>query len=1300
MDVRRYGGVTPIELRSTVRVVSSFLLALCLAFLCCLAFPSPIRAQSSICAEVKIQINQRVSFERQAFDAMLRIRNGLEGVQVERIDVNLTFKDLEGHESSGLFFHRLDTTTDIMGSVEDGTGVVAASTTGEAHWLIIPTAGAGGTTGIGYEVGAAITYRMTGDATDRTVEVTPEVITVRPQPLLTLDYFLPGYVYADDPLTPDVVEPTVPFTLGVRISNTGYGAAAHTTIESAQPEIVRNNQDLLVDFQIIGSYVDDQPAQPSLLIDFGDIESGQSRMGRWLMTTTLSGQFFDFEAEYTHADELGGELTSLISGVTPHLLTHDVLMVRSGRDGVRDFLAQAIDATDFAPYRIYESDGAVSEVEHEFNPTFTGSTLSFPALQGTPLYARQQIGFDGQGRSVGAIRTDNREFVPPENIWFSKRRNASGDGWVYFLNLFESDASCGGATTCTYELIYDDVPAPASLAGSVYEDFNANGTQDAGEQGLSGVSVTLSDGEVQRVATTLSDGSFRFSNLPAATYSLMVGALADHYDGLAIAGTAGGTASSNTISDIVLATGVEAAGYQFAKIPMSAQATADLAITQFTASNSSPRVGETFSLTLQATNIGPDTTDAGVDLILPSGLQALSASASAGTFDSVTGHWAIGSLDPAVNRDATLVLQVRADIEGTANIPAAVASTDASVLDPNPANNNGTLSLQVLQAKEVRLTAAFARESRFLVFVGCDPEVTESQCSAIANQLDVYLTNRSVEHLVVKNAADFRAELRSGHWNVYWLHGRPGLLEEAVRTEVALAVLRGDSLILDGAHDAGSVAFETLVGANYGGMRPAGPAEELEFPPNDDLNFSGLLVSGERLSYQATTAAVLAVYPDEGPAVLRGLHGNGRAYLFAFDLAASLIGDGAYAPFFDQIATAARPPIPSSFSDDAYIPVNLHLDNLGASVEADVVLAIPQGARVLAVEPPATQTSAQQLAWRRTFAPSATFDARIGLRASDPVTSPITVEVVEVEAPGENLAHQDLALQIVGTSARVASARNAISSLAASSTADSKHKANALTGIDAAATAHTNGQPNVGLERLLYVDDELAQIVGVDTTAARIELAWLLQAFEREWYSGLSACAAQNAEPVADSGISFSPFAANEGFFMRETSGGFDWRLGADTAMLGAYTSMAQNLTDDFEYAWWLTYDSEGNGTFRLQAVTTLVNSMIYTAPVGQLLRSGNGLHLSVEVLGGSTENRIAVEVLTLETASFSDVMSVAATTTPAKASLYYYGEAMRDGFEVSGTIAVKRSISIGMNVPRISFSAQSGSLSCKTPDR
>jgi hypothetical protein len=105
---------------------------------------------------------------------------------------------------------------------------VAAGAAQKAAFLIVPAPGAAGesATGAIYYIGATVRYRVGG--AEETVEIAPDFITVRPMPQLQLQYFLPGDVYGDDPMTTGVQEPVVPFALGVRVTNHSAQATARS----------------------------------------------------------------------------------------------------------------------------------------------------------------------------------------------------------------------------------------------------------------------------------------------------------------------------------------------------------------------------------------------------------------------------------------------------------------------------------------------------------------------------------------------------------------------------------------------------------------------------------------------------------------------------------------------------------------------------------------------------------------------------------------------------------------------------------------------------------------------------------------------------------------------------------------------------------------------------------------------------------------------------------------------------------------------------------------------------------------
>ncbi|MBU2714041.1 calcium-binding protein, partial [Zooshikella sp. WH53] len=347
------------------------IVSLLISFIVALSISLHTFADDPLCAVVKIEIAQELTLERQAFKATMRITNSLDTLALEDVNVSVFFNDAEGNpvtatsdsaKSDAAFFIRKDIEYGISNLKEEvdgkvAQGIIPAASKGEIHWLIIPTAGAAKETAHGrlYYVGATLNYTYGGKS--QTVNVSPDSILVKPQPKLRLDYFLTREVIGDDAFTSEI-EPPVPYTLGVRILNTGAGIAKHIAIESAQPRIVENKQGLPIGFDIISSYVGNQPAEPTLLLGFGDLAANTAKVGRWQMETNLSGIFDRFSASFTHADELGGELTSLLDATEAHFLIHNVQMDLPGRDTIPDFLTIAGETI-----RLFESEvtGEVAE---------------------------------------------------------------------------------------------------------------------------------------------------------------------------------------------------------------------------------------------------------------------------------------------------------------------------------------------------------------------------------------------------------------------------------------------------------------------------------------------------------------------------------------------------------------------------------------------------------------------------------------------------------------------------------------------------------------------------------------------------------------------------------------------------------------------------------------------------------------------------------------------------------------------------------------------------------------------------
>jgi hypothetical protein len=415
--------------------------------------------------------------ERQAFEAHMRINNGTD-LKLEIVAVDVLFTDGEGKpvvitsdtnpSNPASFFIRLDKnsctnvsnlqTSSVVGEgYKITSGNVNAKLSGDLYWLIIPAADSSRQRSVGtlYYAGAIIEYRLQGETESTIVKVAPDNITVKPLPQIKLDYFCPGGVAGK-----------IPFPLGVRVSNIGKGIAWDLQIKSAQPVITENNQGLLIDFALLGSMVQDQPVNNSLLVNFGSLKPNTSKQAYWLMMATLAGQFNEFSATVSHSDELGGELTALIK--QQHVNTHKLIgVVKSDRpgsaDSIIDYLAiengfsnaptglKVFESTA-GTYEVINLSDQVSQSGPENLQTLTVSGLS-QAVNHYFFAQFEQAINDKQVKN--AMRSDGK-YMLPGNVWFNPVYDDNG-GVNYHLCVF--DFNTIGGDQINYTVYLEDSQA-------------------------------------------------------------------------------------------------------------------------------------------------------------------------------------------------------------------------------------------------------------------------------------------------------------------------------------------------------------------------------------------------------------------------------------------------------------------------------------------------------------------------------------------------------------------------------------------------------------------------------------------------------------------------------------------------------------------------------------------------------------------------------------------------------------------------------------------------------------------------
>ncbi|MCK5358174.1 MAG: hypothetical protein KAJ48_07245, partial [Elusimicrobiales bacterium] len=437
---------------------------------------TPAKAEI-ICAEVRLEIKQEATLEREAFDAALEVSNNFPSYGLENFRVNVIIKDLQGQLADSLFFVKISSKEGI-GAI-DGTGIVQPASTATVHWLIIPSTGAGGANSLGlrYSVKADISYKLSN--VYYSISTFDDYITVKPQPSLKLEYVLPFEVFGDEPLTGDI-EPIEPFPLGVRITNAGFGPAKNFQIDSNQPEIVENKQGLMIDFKLLGTYVGETKIPDTLLIPFGDIEAGGVSQASWIMSTTLSGRFVKFDATFTHAAELGGQLTSLIQSVTTYTLIRDIVVDFPGRDNHFDFLVNTTtprdemetilnDGGNIIPDMILESDQAlpitVTHVNTELIGTLGGGNVSASLhiidTLGPNLWVYMSVPapLDGRAQLLSVLRPDGKT-LNSKNAWISRHYNKYESKYIYRLNVLDYNPPTPGDYALNFSLqSLDEAPA-------------------------------------------------------------------------------------------------------------------------------------------------------------------------------------------------------------------------------------------------------------------------------------------------------------------------------------------------------------------------------------------------------------------------------------------------------------------------------------------------------------------------------------------------------------------------------------------------------------------------------------------------------------------------------------------------------------------------------------------------------------------------------------------------------------------------------------------------------------------------
>ena len=428
---------------------------------------------AGVCAVVRIRIEQELAVTREAFLAKLEIENQEES-PLEQMDLEIIITDQSnGQQSTNLFAIGTDKLSGSLTRVGT-TWSLPSEMSGAVEWLIVPYSEAAPKTDHVYNVGGTLRYKL--EKENITIPLLPTLITVRPDPSLLVHYFWEKNVIGDDPFT-DEVEPSLPFTLGVAVKNAGYGTATSLQITSGQPEIIENEKGLLVNFMIIGASMGKESVMPSLTVMFGNLAPNTTVVARWLMISSLQGEFKNYSATFENINPLGDPKLSILDELDIHELIRNVMIyIDDEDDGILDFLVnERIDVFDY-PDALYSSKslkvysvsvGSVLSVRYSSNLLSTLEVKTASNITGWVYYRyedTQDIRFLNKAAlsvNTTKLETNNVVDLPPENVWITKvrepGRNTGPD--TFHLHILDY-VDTTDEVTFTLHLCTNDCPQP------------------------------------------------------------------------------------------------------------------------------------------------------------------------------------------------------------------------------------------------------------------------------------------------------------------------------------------------------------------------------------------------------------------------------------------------------------------------------------------------------------------------------------------------------------------------------------------------------------------------------------------------------------------------------------------------------------------------------------------------------------------------------------------------------------------------------------------------------------------------
>ncbi len=410
-------------------------------------------ASENTCAEVKLEISQKLVLTRQAFRGTLTIDNS-SGSNLSEILVNVNATNMGTGELSTSHEMQINVESiEGFSGNKDGEWSLDAGKKGVATFLFIPTKYAAPDTLTTYSFGGTLSFNDGSTVQNRSLY--PVSLQVKPSPELDLTYFMQRDIYGDNPLTTDIVEPVVPAEFSVLIHNKGNGDANNVRMLTQQPKIVENEKGLAVDFAIVSSSLNGGEKAMSLsgeiATEFGTIGAGKSSYATWGLTSSLLGHFTDYDVSVTHVTDYGNPDLTLLDKVTIHELIHSV-NAKIGDTTYRAWITNDVADSKDEPDHIYLSNGtdedlvALSDATEIVSLGNSRYRISVTVPQKEWFYTSVANPAGKYSNIIGITNEDTGEALDAENFWTTDYTMRDGIDPMLDYRLHIADLSTAPGT--------------------------------------------------------------------------------------------------------------------------------------------------------------------------------------------------------------------------------------------------------------------------------------------------------------------------------------------------------------------------------------------------------------------------------------------------------------------------------------------------------------------------------------------------------------------------------------------------------------------------------------------------------------------------------------------------------------------------------------------------------------------------------------------------------------------------------------------------------------------------------------